>query len=100
MILVDAYPQHDWLLKAVDEATPRGAGQARRRGQRGEEPGGGPGEGGELRVPGLRVPPHPQPLRGVAGQYAPQLKKRTALLRKLKEIFRRFQSEPVGRVIQ
>jgi retron-type reverse transcriptase len=49
------------------EATPRGAGQARRGGQRGEEPGGGPGEGGELRVPGLRVPPHPQPWRGVAG---------------------------------
>ena len=66
VILVDAYPQHDWLLKAVDEATPRGAGQARRGGQRGEEPGGGPGEGGELRVPGLRVPPHPQPRRGVA----------------------------------
>ena len=66
VILVDAYPQHDWLLKAVDEATPRGAGQARRGGQRGEEPGGRPGEGGELRVPGLRVPPRPQPRRGVA----------------------------------
>jgi RNA-directed DNA polymerase len=32
--------------------------------------------------------------------YAPQLKKRTALLRKLKDIFRRFQSQPVARVIQ
>ena len=29
-----------------------------------------------------------------------KLKKRTALLRKLKEIFRRFPSEPVGRVIE
>ena len=33
-------------------------------------------------------------------QYAPKLTKRTALLGKLKEIFRRFRSEPVGRVVQ
>ena len=33
-------------------------------------------------------------------QYVPKLKQRTALLRKLKEIFRRFQSQPVGRVIE
>jgi RNA-directed DNA polymerase len=32
--------------------------------------------------------------------YTPKLKKRTALLRKLKDVFRRFQSQPVDRVIQ
>ena len=32
-------------------------------------------------------------------QYTPKLKGRTALLRKLKEIFRRFVSQPVDRVI-
>ena len=32
--------------------------------------------------------------------YVPKLKKRTALVRKLKEIFRRFQSQPIGRVIE
>ena len=31
--------------------------------------------------------------------YTPQTKKRTALLRKLKEVFRRYQSRPVGRVV-
>ena len=31
--------------------------------------------------------------------YAPRLKKRTALLRRLKELFRRYQSQPVDRVI-
>ena len=31
--------------------------------------------------------------------YMPKLKKRTALLRKLKDIFRRYQSQPVSRVI-
>ena len=38
--------------------------------------------------------------RGVWGvRYAPKMKARTALLRKLKEIFRRFRSQPVDRVI-
>ncbi len=32
--------------------------------------------------------------------YTPKMKKRTALLRKLKEVFRRFQSQPVDRVVQ
>ena len=31
--------------------------------------------------------------------YTPQTKKRSARLRKLKEIFRRYQSQPVGRVV-
>jgi RNA-directed DNA polymerase len=33
-------------------------------------------------------------------QYVPKLKKRTALLQKLKEIFRRYVSQPDGRVIE
>ncbi len=33
-------------------------------------------------------------------QYTPKLKKRTALLEKLREIFRRNESQPVGRVIE
>ena len=33
-------------------------------------------------------------------QYVPKLKKRTALLQKLKEIFRHYVSQPVGRVIE
>ena len=32
-------------------------------------------------------------------QYTPKLKKRTALLARLKDIFRRYASQPVGRVI-
>jgi len=39
--------------------------------------------------------------RGVwRANYAPKLKKRTALLRKLKDVFRRYQSQPVDRVVQ
>jgi RNA-directed DNA polymerase len=32
--------------------------------------------------------------------YTPKLKKRTALLGKLRDVFRRFQSQPVDRVVQ
>lgn len=32
--------------------------------------------------------------------FTPKLKKRTALLRKLKEVFRRYQSQPIDRVVQ
>ena len=39
-------------------------------------------------------------LRGVWGvRYVPEMKARTALLRKLKELFRRFRSQPIDRVI-
>ena len=40
-------------------------------------------------------------LRGVwRAHYTPKLKKRTALLRKLKDVFRRHQSQPVDRVVK
>jgi RNA-directed DNA polymerase len=32
--------------------------------------------------------------------YTPKMKKRTALLRKLKEVFRRYQSQPMDRLVQ
>lgn len=99
VILVDAFPQHDWLLKAaakrlreelaklgveVNEEKSRVVDLAK-------------GESfGFLGFEFRRI----RSLRGVwRAQYAPKLKKRTAFLRKLKEIFRRYQSEPAGRVI-
>ena len=36
----------------------------------------------------------------MARHYTPKLKKRTALLRKLKDVFRRRQSQPVDRVVK
>ena len=40
-------------------------------------------------------------LRGaLRPQFTPKLKKRTALLAKVREVFRRFRSQPVGRVIE
>lgn len=99
VILVDAYRDHDWLLHAVDtrlrqelanlqvainEEKSRLVDLAR-------------GEtfsflGFDFRRVKSR--------RGVwRPWYTPQRKKRTALLRKLKDIFRRYESQPVDRVI-
>jgi RNA-directed DNA polymerase len=100
VILVDAYPQHDWLLKAVEvrlreELAKLGVEVNEEKSRvvdlaKGES-------FGFLGFEFRRI----RSLGGVwRAQYAPKLKKRTALLRKLKEIFRRFQSEPVVRVIQ
>jgi RNA-directed DNA polymerase len=66
-------------------------------------------EGLGVQIPGstrqLRRPTHHfrriRSDRGVwRANVTPKLKKRTALLRKLKEIFRRYRSQPIDRVIQ
>jgi RNA-directed DNA polymerase len=100
VILVDAYPQHDWLLKAVEkrlreELAKLGVEVNEEKSRvvdlaKGES-------FGFLGFEFRRI----RSLRGVwRAQYAPKLKKRTALLQKLKEIFRRYQSEPADRVVQ
>ena len=100
VILVDAFPQHDWLLKAVakrlrEELAKLGVEVNEEKSRvvdlaKGES-------FGFLGFEFRRI----RSLGGVwRAEYAPKLKKRTALLQKLKEIFRRFQSEPAGRVVQ
>jgi RNA-directed DNA polymerase len=100
VILIDAYPQHDWLLGAVlkrlreelailhvslNEAKSHIVDLAK-------------GESfGFLGFDFRRVRTRSGKWRA---HYAPRMKKRTALLRRLKAIFRRFQSQPVSRVIQ
>ena len=99
VILVDAYPQHDWLLKAVDKRLREEL--ATLQVAINEE---------KSRIVDLAQGEHFSFLgfdfrrvrsrRGVwRAWYPPRLKKRTALLRKLKEIFRRYQSQPIDRVI-
>jgi RNA-directed DNA polymerase len=99
VILVDAYAQHDWLLKAVEkrlrealailqvtmnEAKSRSVDLAK-------------GESfGCLGFEFRRVRRRTGKWRAY---YPPLLQKRTALLRKLKDIFRRHQSQPIARVI-
>jgi RNA-directed DNA polymerase len=100
VILIDAHPRHDWLIKAVNRRLREEL--AKLRVEINEE---------KSRVVDLargdsfgflgfefrRI----LSLKGVwRPNYTPKLKKRTALLGKLRDVFRRFASQPVGRVVQ
>src|SRR4051794_9741432 len=99
VILVDAYPRHDWLLRAVDKRLREEL--AKLHVEVNEEKSRivdlGKGESfGFLGFEFRRVRSRKGAWRPC---YMPKLKKRTALLEKLKDIFRRFQSQTVGRVV-
>ena len=100
VVLIDSHPRHDWLMKAV--------------GKRLRE---------ELAKPQVEINEEKSRIVDLAKgdsfpflgfefrrilsrkgswrpNYTPKLKKRTALLEKLRDVFRRFASQPVGRVIE
>jgi len=99
VILIDAHPRHDWLLPAVEKRLREELAALQvevneeksrivdlRRGE----------SFGFLGFDFRRI----RSQRGVwRVQYTPKLKKRTALLRKLKAVFRRYRSQPVEWVI-
>src|SRR5208282_604348 len=100
VILIDAHQRHDWLMAAVEKRLREELVELQvdineeksrmvdlRRGE----------SFGFLGFDFRQV----RSLRGVwRAHYTPKLKKRTALLRKLKDMFRRHQSQPVGRVVK
>jgi len=100
VILIDAHPRHDWLMGAVEKRLREELAKLQveindeksrivdlRRGE----------SFGFLGFDFRRI----RSRRGVwRPSYTPKLKKRTALLRKLKEAFRRYQSQPVSRVLE
>ena len=99
VILVDAYPRHDWLLKAADKRLREEL--AKLRVEVNEEKSRlvdlGKGESFGFRGFEFR---RVRSRKGVwRPRYTPKLKKRTALLEKRTDIFRRFQSQPIGRVV-
>ena len=100
VILVDAYQRHDWLLAAVDKRLREELEllQVAVNEDKSRMVDLAKGDSfGFLGFEFRRV----RSLRGVwRPQYSPQMKTRSALLRKLKKIFRRYRSQPVGRVVE
>jgi RNA-directed DNA polymerase len=99
VILVDAFPRHDWLLEAVNKRLREEL--AKLHVEINEEKSRivdlSKGESfGFLGFEFRRVRSRKGAWRP---RYTPKLKKRTALLEKLKDIFRCFQSQPIGRVV-
>ena len=100
VILMDAHPRHDWLRKAVNRRLREEL--AKLRVEINEEKSRvvdlAKGDSfGFLGFEFRRI----LSLNGVwRPNYSPKLKKRTALLGKLRDVFRRFASQPVGRVVE
>src|SRR3974377_2133001 len=99
VILIDAHKRHDWLMGAVEKRLREEFAklQVEINDEKSRIVDLGRGEsfgflGFDFRY--LRS------LRGaMRPHYTPKLKKRTALLRELKQVFRRYRSQPVERVI-
>jgi RNA-directed DNA polymerase len=99
VVLIDAHKRHDWLIAAVEKRLREEFAelQVEINDEKSRIVDLGRGEsfgflGFDFRY--LRS------LRGVMRpHYTPKLKKRTALLRELKQVFRRYRSQPVERVI-
>jgi RNA-directed DNA polymerase len=99
VILIDARPRHDWLLPAIEKRLREelAALQVEINEEKSRIVDLSRGKSfGFLGFDFRRI----RSRRGVwCAQYTPKLKKRTALLRKLKGVFRRYRSQPVDRVI-
>jgi RNA-directed DNA polymerase len=100
VILIDAHKRHDWLMAAVEKRLREELAELQVEINeeksrivdlcRGES-------FGFLGFDFRRM----RSLRGRwRAHYTPKLKKRTALLRKLKDVFRRHQSQPIDRIIK
>jgi len=100
VILGDASPQHDWLLKAVDRRLREDLAKLQVSINAEQSRGVDLGQGESCSCLGFDV----RRIRSRQGAwrawYPPRLRKRTALVRKRKESFRRYQSQPIDRVMQ
>ncbi len=99
VILIDAYARHDWLMGAVDKRLREEFGKLRVEINDEKSSIVDLGRGESFGFLGFDF----RCLRGMSGKwrphYTPKLKKRTALLRALKDVFRRHRSQPIDRVI-
>jgi RNA-directed DNA polymerase len=100
VILMDSHPRHDWLVKAVDRRLREELGKLRVEINEEKSRMVDLSEGEKFAFLGFefrRILSCNQKWRP---HFAPKLKKRTALFAKLREIFRRYASQPIGRVIE
>jgi RNA-directed DNA polymerase len=99
VILIDAYKRHDWLIGAVEKRLREEFAKlhVEINDEKSRIVDLGRGESFGFLGFDFRF------LRGLSGawrpHYTPKLKKRTALVRRLKEVFRRYRSQPIERVI-
>jgi RNA-directed DNA polymerase len=100
VILIDSHPRHDWLLKAVEMRLREELAKLRVAINEEKSRMVDLSKGEKFSFLGFefrRILSRNQKWRP---HFAPKLKKRTALFAKLRDIFRRYTSQPIGRVIE
>ena len=99
VVLIDSHPRHDWLVEAVEKRLREELGQLRVEINEEKSRKVDLTKGESFSFLGFEY----RRVRSRKGKWRPYLvpkpKKRTALMRKLKEIFRQFVSQPVRSVI-
>ncbi|MCA6105595.1 group II intron maturase-specific domain-containing protein [Bradyrhizobium australafricanum] len=99
MVLIDAHKRHDWLIGAVTKRLREEFDKLQVEINDEKSRIVDLGRGKSFGFLGFDFR-YIRSLRGaMRPHYTPKLKKRTALLRDLKEVFRRHRSQPIGRVI-
>jgi RNA-directed DNA polymerase len=100
VILIDAYKRHDWLIGAVEKRLREEFDKLQVEINDEKSRIADLGRGESFGFLGFDFRYTRSFLRGVwRPYYTPKLKKRTALVRALKEVFRRHRSQPIERVI-
>jgi RNA-directed DNA polymerase len=100
VILIDSHPRHDWLVKAVGKRLREEVAKLQVEINEEKSRIVDLAKGGSFTFLGFEFR-RILSRKGVwRPHYTPKLKKRTALLRKLRDMFRRYASQPVGRVIE
>jgi RNA-directed DNA polymerase len=100
VILVDSHPRHDWLVRAVERRLREELAKLRVAINEEKSRMVDLSKGEKFSFLGFEFRRILSRNKKWRPYFAPKLKKRTALLAKLREIFRRFASQPVGRVIE
>jgi RNA-directed DNA polymerase len=100
VILIDAHPRHDWLVKAVERRLREELAKLRVEINEDKSRMVDLAKGESFSFLGFEYRRIRSRNRVWRPYYAPKLKKRTALFAKLREVFRRNVSQPVGNVIE
>ena len=100
VVLVDAHPRHDWLVTAVTKRLGEEVSKIQIEINTEKSRLVDLSKGESFDFLGFTFRWRRSRQGKWRPYYPPKLRQRTALVRKLKEIFRRFQSQPIGRVIE
>ena len=100
VVLIDSHPRHDWLMKAVGKRLREELAKLRVEINEEKSRLVDLAKGDSFTFLGFEFRRILSRKGAWRPNYTPKLKKRTALLGKLRDVFRRFASQPVGRVIE